>query len=102
MGTSATAEYMPIPNLRTDSEDSRMRIYFDNQLCSYRLTSVILYISGGQVAQNSFHLFSVSECSKLYLSNLSVRQESAHSERHGIYVTEGMYLLLYCRFFPLV
>ena len=52
---------------------------------------VIQCVSGGQ--SDAHHLFSVFECSKLSLRNIAVRQESPHSERHGIYVSGGLYLL---------
>jgi len=42
------------------------------------------------VGNTSHHLFSALEGSKLSLSNLSVRQESGHSDAHGILVAEGL------------
>jgi len=47
-------------------------------------------VSGGQAANNTYHLFSVFDCSKLCLRNVSLRQECNHSERHGIYVIGGL------------
>ena len=50
-------------------------------------------VSGGQSNTNTHHLFSVFDSSKLSLRNISVRQESGHSERHGIFLSSGVYLL---------
>ena len=47
-------------------------------------------VSGGDSDNSTYHLFSVFESSKLFLRNVSVRQESNHSERHGVYVLGGL------------
>jgi len=47
-------------------------------------------VSGGESANSTYHLFTVFDCSKLCLRNISVRQESNHSERHGVYISGGL------------
>jgi len=55
------------------------------------VAAVVMCGTGGQSDYSTFHLFYVSDYSKLYLRNVSLRQESSHSERHGVFVTEGLY-----------
>jgi len=54
-------------------------------MCMFR------HVSGGESHFDAFHLLCAFTGSKLYLRNVAVRQESAHSERHGIFVGGGVY-----------